>query len=417
NPKNSRKIESARGVLHPGDLIWVHSPPRWLRRRAWGGPGEKITKMVLDQRPIFEGTLFTYDHHSGYVLTMIGGLDYDRSNYNRVVQACRQPASAFKPFYYSLALDNPTLSMATILQDKAHTPEPGETWNPQNVHGTLSGEVTMHYALVKSLNLASIDLLRQVGFKETSRWARHLGLSTIDPKQAEKVKWGLALGTQCVRMDEMGRAFATFARGGSQRDPVYIRQIRDRSGQLIEDHTVPEDPLLSEDDRLDRIWATALPAPRQVIDSTTAYLMTKLLRDSVVHGIAARCQIVPVPTAGKGGTSGKRQDGHARVWDLWFVGFTSQWTAVAWVGDDKNRSLGQEEGSYTAAIPMWANFMKQAVGKRPHKELPASSSKGLRATQIDFATGKAPQAGHKSVTIYYRPGSFTPPVAKAAGPG
>jgi penicillin-binding protein 1A len=396
--ENERSMRSIKDVVAPGDVVWTVSPPRWLRRKAWGTASEKTTPMALYQVPRVEGTMYTYDHQTGYTLAMVGGLDYDRSSYNRCVQACRQPGSVYKPIYYSLALDREDLSMATILHDKPYEPEPGEQWNPQNVHGTIDGKVTMHASLVRSLNLPSIELLNKVGAQEAANWARRLGFTT--PIHADKA---LALGASCVKTDELTRAFGTFVRGGTQMDPLYARRILDRNGVAIEDHTTPEDPLLEEDDRLDRLWARSTHTDRQVIDRRTAFLITKLLRDSVLYGIAARCQIVPAPTGGKGGTS-------SDTMDVWFVGFTSQWVNTAWVGDDTyQRPLGEKEASYTSSIPMWAEYMRDAVGKRPHRELPLDKPDGLKSAIVDSLTGGAPKPDSKPVRIYFRPGSYTPP--------
>ena len=399
NADNGEEIESARDALRPGDVVWTQAPPRWMRGRGWGAANTRST-MVLGQTPRVEGAIYTYDYNNGYVLAMVGGLDPDRSSFNRCTQACRQPGSAYKPIFFSLALDSDKFSMGSILQDKPYQPEPGEEWNPQNVHGTLDGRVTMHYALVRSLNLPSIQLLRAVGADATARWARRLGFTT--PIVADKA---LALGASCTRIDETTRAFATFARGGSQRDPIYVRQIKDRRGRTLVDHTSVHDPFLDESDRLDRLWAHSTAKDRPVIDRRTAFLITKLLRDSVLHGIAARCRIVPVPTAGKGGTS-------SDTMDTWFVGFTSQWATTAWMGDDSyQRPLGTKEASYTTVIPMWANYMKRAVADRPHVELPRQRPAGLHSTEIDLLNGGPPSPDRKSVRIYYRPGSFEPPIS------
>jgi penicillin-binding protein 1A len=398
NAENDRTIASAKDALEPGDVAWVISPPHWLRHRTWGQPGDREPQVALHQVPRIEGALYSYDHQTGYVLAMVGGLDFDRSSFNRTTQACRQPGSTYKPIYYSLALDSDDYSMATVLQDKPYQPEEGEEWNPQNIHGTLDGRVTMHRALTLSLNLPSIQLLNKVGAKETEAWARRLGFTT--PIHADKA---LALGASCVRTDELTRTFATFARGGTQMDPVYIRRIVDRNGTTLEDHTTPEDPLLPEGDRFDRAWARSTYRPKQVIDPRTAFLITKLLRDSVLLGIAARCQIVAAPTAGKGGTS-------SDTMDVWFIGFTSQWVTTAWIGDDTyQRPLGEKEASYTSAIPMWANYMRDAIGKRPHTDLPIKRPAGLKTAVVDLITGGAPKPDSKSVVIYFRPGSYSPP--------
>lgn len=406
DPENNHTIDSARDALARGDLVWLVSPRSWRRKRDWGTVRDPEPIMALDQRPRVEGALLSFDHHSGYVLALVGGLDFDRSSFNRAVQACRQPGSTYKPIYYSLALDGDELSMGSVLQDKPYVPEPGEQWSPQNVHGTLDGEVSMHYALVKSLNLPSIQLLKAVGPQQVARWARRLGFTT--KIIADK---GLALGSSCVRMDELSRAFSIFARGGTRRELVYVRQIHDRAGQLIEDHTVAEDPLLAEDERLDRFWATATDRAPRVADRKTAFLMAKLLRDAVLRGIAARCRIVPVPTAGKGGTS-------SDTLDVWFTGFTSQWSTAVWIGDDANaRPLGAKEASYTSAIPLWANYMKAAVGQRPHAEIPSFVAKGLRRATVDATNAGAPQPDRPTVEIFFKPGTFTAAAAKPAGEG
>ncbi|MBK8482727.1 MAG: transglycosylase domain-containing protein [Proteobacteria bacterium] len=404
DPENERTIAAVSEALHPGELVWVSSPAPASRPKSWGTVRDPLPTMALDQIPRIEGAFLLYDHQSGYVLAAIGGLDFDRSAFDRTSQACRQPGSTFKPIYYSLALDGDRFSMGTILKDKPYVPEPGEAWNPQNIHGTLNGEVTLHFALIRSLNLPSIELLAAVGAQATAAWARRLGFST--ELVADK---GLALGASCVRMDELTRAFATFARGGTRRDLQYLRQLRDRRGALLEDHTIVEDPWLSEAERLDRLWATAGDEASRDIDARTAFLTTTLLRDAVRTGIAARCRIVPAPTAGKGGTS-------SDTLDLWFSGFSSQWAATAWIGDDTNeRPLGAKEASYTAAIPLWANFMRAAVGRRPQRELPLLRPPGLERATIDLLSGGPPRPGQPAVEIFYKPGTYeTRPPASGA---
>lgn len=397
NPENETLLERVDHTLKAGDLVWGISPEAWRRAKTWGNPTEKQTTLSLYQIPRTQGSLYAYDHQTGYVLALAGGIDYDLSSFNRATQACRQPGSVYKPIYYALALDGETYSMATVLHDKPYQPEEGETWNPQNIHGTLDGNVTLYYSLIKSLNLPSIQILEFVGAKEAASWARRLGFTT--PIHADKA---LALGASCVRMDELTRAFATFVRGGTQKDPIYIRQVIDRSGYVIEDHTDIRDPFLDESDRLDRLWAKSRYDEPRVIDEKTAFLTTYLLRESVLHGIAARCRIVPVPTGGKGGTS-------SDTMDVWFTGFTSRWAVTAWMGDDTyERPLGAKEASYTTSIPMWANFMRHAVANHAHTSIPLTVPKGILKTEIDPFRGGKPQEGEKGATIYYRPGSYEP---------
>ncbi len=414
--ENGKLIESARRALAPGDVVWVMAPSRWLRRKDWAEEKTEATPMALHQVPRVEAAIYHMDHQTGYVPAMIGGLDYDRSTFNRTVQACRQPGSMYKPVYYSLALDKKSWSMGSLLQDTPYMPEEGEVvnWSPLKVHNTRwlmergerngtawseDGRVTMHMALARSLNRSSLNLMLKLGADQTKVWARRLGFTT--PIHADEA---LALGASCIRTDESTRAFATFVRGGTQVEPIYIRRIRDRYGRLVQDHTHPEDPFISEGDRLDRMWAHSTHQPKRVIDEKTAFLITKLLRDSVRYGVASSCRRVPIPSGGKGGTS-------SDTMDVWYVGFTSQWIATAWIGDDNyRRPLGAKVISYKSVIPMWAKYMKTAVGKRPGDELPLQRPKGLRSIKVDWITGGLPSPHTKrTATYYYRPGSYKIP--------
>jgi len=414
--ENGQTIDSVRKALSPGDVVWVMAPRRYLRKRGWGNEHPEPTPMTLHQVPLVESAIYHFDHQTGYVLAMIGGLDYDRSTFNRTVQSCRQPGSMYKPIYYSLALASDAWSMGSLVQDSPYKPAEGEAapWNPEKVHGTRwltergeqngtawseDGRVTVHMALARSLNQSSLNLMLKIGAEKVKTWARRLGFTTkIYADEA------LALGASCIRMDESTRAFATFARGGTQVEPIYIRRIRDRHGRSVVDHSHPTDPLVSEGDRLDRLWALSTTRPRQVIDEQTSFLTTKLLRDSVLYGVASPCRRVPVPSAGKGGTS-------SDTMDVWYVGFTSNWIATAWIGDDNyHRPLGDKVISYKSVIPMWANYMKAMVGSRPGRELPLKRPKGLKKITVDWVTGAPPTAHtRRTVSYYYRPGSYQVP--------
>ena len=416
NYENGKTIESLRRALAPGYVVWVMAPHRWQRHKDWGVEAQGPTPMALHQVPRVEAAIYHFDHRTGYVLAMIGGLDYDRSTFNRTVQSCRQPGSMYKPVYYSLALNSTAWSMGSLLKDVAYIPEEGEVvpWSPVKTHGTRwltkrgerngtawseDGRVTMHMALARSLNRSSLNLMLDLGADKVKTWARRLGFTT--PIYADEA---LALGASCIRTDESTRAFATFARGGTQIEPMYIRRIRDRYGRLVEDHTHAADPLISEGDRLDRLWALSTRRPPRVIDEKTAFLTNKLLRDSVRFGVASPCRRVPIPSAGKGGTS-------SDTMDVWYVGFTSQWIATAWIGDDNyRRPLGAKVISYKSVIPMWANYMKAAVGKRPGDAILARRPAGLRTINVDWVTG-APATAHTTRTVkyFYRPGSYRVP--------
>lgn len=378
---NDTLLEDLSLALHPGDVVWV----RPVRGRRGDG-----TSLELEQTPEVQGAILTFDLQTGYVLALVGGSDFDRSSFDRVTQACRQPGSTFKPIYYSLALDR-GYTMATVLQDRPYVPEPGEVWNPANVRGTLDGQVLLRTALVRSLNLPSIQLFKWLGAEHVAAWARRLGITT--PIHADRA---LALGASCTHLDELSRAFAVFARGGTAVDNVTVRRVIDRHGRVLVDNTVPQDAWLDAQSKLDRLAALAGSQPRRVIDARTAYLTSKLLRDAVADGIAARAGSIGVPAAGKGGTS-------SDTMDVSFVGYTSRWLSAAWVGDDTyRRPLGTDDASYTIAIPMWADYMRKAIGQRPHREIPWERPRGVVSAVVDVGTGLPVEPGAPGVRVYLR---------------
>lgn len=350
--------------------------------------------LELGQTPRVEAALYTMQLDSGYVDAMEGGADYDRSQFNRTTQACRQPGSVFKAIYYALALDGAQWRMDSVLEDRPYVPEPGEAWNPQNLGQTLDGEVLLRTALIRSLNLPSIRLFQSLGADKVVAWARRLGFST--ELIADRA---LSLGASCVHIDELSRAFAIFARGGSWVDPVYVRRILNKRGEVLLDQRSPQDPDLDVAGRLDRMGSLALAGPRQVIDERSAFLITRLLREVVTAGIGARAGRIGVPVGGKTGTASK----HTNVTDTWFVGFTSREVTAAWMGDDTyERSLGEEDASYTTAVPMWQQYMTQVVAGVPHDALPRSRPPGLGTRLADARTGKDVVPGMPSATLYFK---------------
>ncbi len=245
---NDRKLESTVGVLRAGDVVWVKnahqskrarfsdwtydgkSEVQWLPAYDETAPGKAPkhphpVELTLEQTPRVQGTVFSYDHDSGYVVAMVGGDDYDRSEFNRVSQACRQPGSVYKPIYYSLALDR-GYGFGSLLNDVPRAevdPITGEVWTPTNLNNTVDYQVTLEYALIWSKNVPAVQLFKLMGGKDVEAWARRLGITTpIIPDQA------LALGASCTRIDELTRAFSAFAREGRIVEPVYVRRVRNR---------------------------------------------------------------------------------------------------------------------------------------------------------------------------------------------
>jgi penicillin-binding protein 1A len=429
---NGKVLEKTDGVLHVGDVVWVRNAHQSKRRRfadwtydaksevqwlpafdettdkpAAKRPAAKPVELTLEQTPRVQGTLFSYDHSTGYVVAMVGGEDYDRSEFNRVSQACRQPGSVYKPMYYSLALDR-GYGFTSLLNDVPRAevdPVTGEVWTPTNLNNTVEYQVTMEYALIWSKNVPSVQLFKLVGGKEVEKWARRLGISTpIIPDQA------LALGASCTRIDELTRAFSAFAKNGVLVDPVYIRRIRDRNGVTIEDHSAVGDPFGTPAERLDRLVALAgEPTPEPVIPPRTAHLTSTLLRHVVTRGHAPAIRSTGLPAAGKTGTS-------SATMDTWFIGYTSRWMTSAWIGDDlRERPLGQKDAAFMLTVPMFARYMVEVGTGQPLQDVPWARPAGvkaddtggkLRTTMEEVAADAAPAPPPKKPLV--KPGWVDP---------
>jgi penicillin-binding protein 1A len=406
---NDHTITSLTRALKVGDVIWVRrdepiagefrdwitegsSSPRWA-----GSPGqerlsrlreEATGRVVLEQVPHPQSAIFTADHRTGYVVAMVGGTDHDRSQYNRAVQACRQPGSTYKPIYYSAALDE-GYGFETSLSDIPRgevDPVTGEIWVPRNLGGTVDFVVNMEYALVFSKNIPSVALFKKVGAQNVAAWARRLGFTT--EIIADKA---LALGASCTTLHELTRAFAIFARNGKWVDWVFARRIFDRSGNTIEDNTVYFDPALPASDRLDRLHATAGVVAKQAIPPRAGYLMNRLLSTVVEHGFSGILRKTGILAAGKTGTS-------SATMDTTFVAYTSRWITSVWMGDDlRERPLGQSDAAYIVVEPMWSRYMAEAAIGHPNRPIPWEVPRGVDPK--DRGDSRGPQ---KTMSLQYR---------------
>jgi penicillin-binding protein 1A len=398
NAENDFEIGSATAALKPGYVVWVSREirtfgkyrrwtltdpvkknPQWLSpddQREWDAKNTEVVK--LEQPPHPQVALFTGDHRNAHVVAMVGGYDYDRSVYNRVThpKACRQPASTYKPIYYSLGFQE-GFGFDTVLKDVPITivdPETGEEWSPNNLGDTMDHAVTLEYALVFSKNIPSIDLFQRLTAPKVEAWARKLGFTTkIFADDA------LALGASCTYIHEMARAYSLFARNGAwwprppgkEKDWVYVRRIVDRDGSTVEDNTLADDPQLATADRFDRVAALSGIAVQQAIPARAGFLMSKLLNLEVVHGFTAMIRAYGLNAGGKTGTSSDTND-------TTFIAYTSQFTTVAWMGDDKReRALGRTDAAYITMVPLWARYMNEAARNFPNPPFPWAIPPGV----------------------------------------
>jgi penicillin-binding protein 1A len=309
----------------------------------------------LEQEPEVQGALLALDPSSGYVITMVGGSDFRRSQFNRATQAVRQPGSAFKPIVYVAALDA-GYTPASIIMD---TPvsyaagAPNEVWEPKNYDKEFKGPVTFRRALEESRNVATVKILDSVGVRYAIDYAKKMGItSPLEPNLP------LALGASGVTLWELTRAYAAFANQGYLPEPILVTEIRDRNNRLLEKNS---------------------PKLNRAISPETAYLMTSIMQGVIQEGTGRSVRSIGRPAAGKTGTTDE-------FVDAWFVGFTPQFLTGVWVGYDDRTPLGRGETGSRAAAPIWLDFMRQAIAYEP--ALPFPVPKNIVISPIDRETGR-----------------------------
>jgi penicillin-binding protein 1A len=344
------KLQSPRQVLRPGDLLLV-------RVLAPGGGGAPA-RVALEQDPEVEGALLCQDVKTGAVLAMVGGFDFARNQYNRALQARRQPGSAFKPFIYAAALESGQWTTASVIEDSPiefENPDQAariKIWRPSNFEEKFFGPTRLRVALNHSRNVVTIKLLQAVGVPRVIAAARRMGIESPLARDLT-----LALGSSSVTLQELTTAFGAIADGGVRHDPLTILSVRDRGGRVLEENA---------------------PTAAAVLSRDTAHVLTNMLQTVVSDGTGWKVKELGRPVAGKTGTTNDYVD-------AWFMGFTPDLVTGVWVGLDRRESLGWHETGSRAAIPIWLGFMSRAVEGRPAAVFPVPP--GVVFAKIDPELG------------------------------
>ena len=337
--------------------------------------------VALEQDPNLEAALLSVEAKSGYVMAMIGGYSFERSEFNRAMQACRQPGSSFKPVIYSAAMALNDWTPSTTVLDAPVTFDDSSAkkrWKPANFEMKFMGEVTLRTALQNSMNVPAIKVLDGVGLGPAIQYAHRLGIeSELRPEL------GLALGASCVKMRELAKVYSLFANYGRRVRHRFITRIEDRDGKVLFDDGYPADPWAGIGLKVDRALTWTSSAATQVIEPEIGFLTTKLMRNVVLGGTGTGAQRVGVPVAGKTGTTNDS-------FDAWFVGFTTEIVTAAWVGyDDYVVPMGRYEQGGRAALPVWVSYMKEAIKKKTGEFEPPP---GIVFVRIDPKTGMRARA-------------------------
>ncbi len=396
-----RDVKSIEKVFAAGDVARFVLKPD-ATEAAEDEAGREL-RAALYQEPEVQGALLSFDLHDGDVLALVGGRDFDESEFNRVTQARRQPGSAFKPIVYAAALGR-GLNAASIIYDRPvvyDDPESGFTWRPENYGRRFLGRLTMGEALARSVNNATIHLLKDVGIDYVMDFARVLGIEAPLERNL-----GLALGSNSVSLLELTRAYAVFPSGGREVKPRFIHRVLDREGNvLLEDLLLGgltaaelaagqlggeaeadgsgQEGIRPEAQREKSGRSESDPGalpPGQLIAETHAYLATDLLRGVVNHprGTGRKARSLRKPVGGKTGTTNDQGD-------AWFVGFSPDVATGVWVGYDEKRVLGRGETGGRAALPIWIDFMEVALSGRPARDFAVPD--GIVFARVDTKTG------------------------------
>jgi penicillin-binding protein 1A len=354
-----------------------------------------------------------WDHRTGYVEALVGGLDWRVNKFDRMTQSCRQPGSAWKPLVYGAALDRGEITPGTALRDApiAEYDESTNThWKPKS-SGKFRGVVLAQDAFAASLNAPAIDVFDRVGAGPVIALARKLGITTALADVRP-----MALGASCVKPIELARVFAIIARRGWAISPRLAVRVR-RGPEVLFDAAVPEDPWLDQARRFDRLATTAGadPAERvgadggQLLDEHVAFQLEDMMTAVVERGTAAAAGVLGRPAAGKTGTTNSNTD-------AWFVGFTGRVLGAVWIGfDDPVTKLGDQGDGAHAALPLWIRAIRAAEGDRQKLPLPGAPPAGMEAVAIDRETGlvAAPHTG--GVELWFKAG--TAPTEVSGQPG
>lgn len=392
------KLSSVASALKKGDLILVKP---------------KGNDFILAQKPRVQGALISLDPKNGAIRSMVGGYRFDESEFNRSVQAKRQPGSSFKPIIYSAALDRGYTPAKVIVDAPVVFDDPtiDSEWKPKNYAGEFKGDLIFRDCLVESHNIPTIKILQDIGVGYVTAYAKKMGITS--PLDANL---SLSLGTSSVAPIEMARAYSVFASGGKKpKSEWMITKIVDRQGRVLERNTTEDlasnflEQIVAaekqfeqelDDEKSETLGLTpeATLPDSYAISPQTAYIMVHLLKQVITSGTGSRARDINRPAAGKTGTTNDNVD-------AWFVGFTPDLVTAVWFGfDDMTQRLGTLEDGGRIASPVWLNFMKSALEHIPESDFRQPT--GLVSVAIDRKTGTlASETTKEKITEFFLSGT------------
>jgi penicillin-binding protein 1A len=315
-------IRTGDSLVKPGDVVYVHLSD------ATVGAAHRAT---LEQDSGVQGALMAVDNTTGDVLAMVGGRDYALSQFNRATQAERQTGSSFKPYVYTTAVEDGAKPTDIIID----APVSFAGYSPHNYEGDYKGSMTLLSAFAESRNIPALKLAAQVGIHKVIDMAHRFGVTSNIPAYLP-----VALGAVEITLQEQVASYSVFPNQGVRVAPRLVRKVSNADGITL--------------------WE-APPSINEVIDQRTAATMMTFLRAVTAHGTGAEAAQLKHPLGGKTGTT-------SDFTDAWFIGFSPSVTCGVWVGFDSRQSLGEKETGAKAALPIWMNFMKQAIAGKDNEQ-------------------------------------------------
>ena len=368
------EISSAGEVLKRGDVIYVEA----LKKEG---------AFALRQPPAVNGALVAIDPHTGRVLAMVGGFSFQMSEFNRAIQAKRQPGSTFKPFVYATALDNGYTPSSIVLDAPFVAPGIDSWWKPGNyAEGRFYGESTLRLGIEQSRNTMTARLAQDLGIGRIVDYVAKFDLSDALPREL-----AISLGSGETTLMRITAAYSTFVNGGKQVRPFVIDRVQDKHGKTVFVNDARECL-----DCKDQVWAEQAEPQladdrEQVIDPRTAYQIVSMLEGAVARGTGSAVKkAVDKPVAGKTGTTNDYKD-------AWFVGFSPDLAAGVFVGFDMPQTLGQGEAGGRVAAPIFGEFMAAAL--KDEAGIPFRIPSGIRLVRVNSKTGRPAGPGEANVIL------------------
>ena len=360
-------------ILKVGDIIYVEKL--------------KGNTFALRQLPEVNGGIVVMDPFTGRVLALSGGFSFKKSEFNRATQALRQPGSAFKPFIYALALEN-GYTPSTLILDAPLVLKQGsdlKMWKPENYGKKFYGPSTLRMGLEKSRNLMTVRIAQDLGLKKIVNFSKQLKIYE-DPSELLSI----SLGSAETTLLKLTSAYSSFVNGGKLIMPIMIDRIQDSEGNTIFNNEKRKCINCDQISYLSENYPNIRDEFLQIFSSETAYQMTSILEGTVQNGTGKNLKDLNLDIGGKTGTTNSNTD-------TWFIGFTSKLVIGAYVGFDNPKSLGKFETGAKTALPIFKNFVKNAVKKEEAR--PFKVADNIIMKVIDPITGKKPSSSTKSTII------------------